>query len=94
MASDLSSACASIWITRVQLPQELSQGKLPRSSIAGGRRNNPRGKRVWPLCPTAPHHIALQEALRTAAEGAELRDLTIGERFGIATFDNPKDFIT
>jgi hypothetical protein len=59
---------ASIWLTRVELPQDLPGNTA--EGVAGGRRDNPRGKRVWPLCPTAAHERSLRRTLRAAASGA------------------------
>ena len=88
--SDVDAGC-SIWVTRVVLPEELV-GR-DDTTVAGGRRSNPRGKRCWPLCPTEAHGHALRRTLVAAAaelgrEGARLVRLELRERFGIATFDS------
>ena len=88
--SDVDAGC-SIWVTRVVLPEELV-GR-DDTTVAGGRRSNPRGKRCWPLCPTEAYGHALRRTLVAAAaelgrEGARLVRLELRERFGIATFDS------
>jgi hypothetical protein len=88
--ADVDAGC-SIWVTRVVLPEELVGRHA--TTVAGGRRNNPRGKRCWPLCPTETHGHALRRTLVVAAaelgrEGARLVRLELRERFGIATFDS------
>ena len=92
--SDVDAGC-SIWVTRVVLPEELV-GR-DDTTVAGGRRSNPRGKRCWPLCPTEAHSHALRRTLVAAVvaaaaelgrEGARLVRLELRERFGIATFDS------
>eukprot|EP01063_Lacrimia_lanifica_P037364 TRINITY_DN7645_c0_g1_i1.p1 TRINITY_DN7645_c0_g1~~TRINITY_DN7645_c0_g1_i1.p1 ORF type:complete len:543 (+),score=90.35 TRINITY_DN7645_c0_g1_i1:211-1839(+) len=81
----------SIWITRVLLPEDLV-GKRPgdaaATAVAGGRRNNPRGKRVWPLCPSAAHERALRRTLAAAAGGGELTGVDLRTRFAVATYDS------
>ena len=88
--ADVDAGC-SIWVTRIVLPEELV-GRHS-TTVAGGRRNNPRGKRCWPLCPTETHGHALRRTLVAAAaelgrEGARLVRLELRERFGVATFDS------
>ena len=88
--TDVDAGC-SIWVTRVVLPEELVGRHA--TTVAGGRRNNPRGKRCWPLCPTETHGHALRRTLVAAAaelgrEGARLVRLELRERFGVATFDS------
>ena len=83
----------SLWVTRVQLPSELAQSVHQSDSgstvVTGGRRNNPRGKRVWPLCPSVTHHDALQSLLERAANASagRLERLEVSGRCGVATFD-------
>ena len=81
-------AARSLWITRMQLPSELAAAA--DSGVAGGRRNNPRGKRVWPICPGPRHRSALRATLQRAAEAVSgsVDRLRLYERYGIATFDS------
>jgi hypothetical protein len=87
-------AARSLWVTRVQLPSELAQSVNQRDGggtvVTGGRRNNPRGKRVLPLCPSATHHDALQSLLARAANDSagRLERLEVSARYGVATFDS------
>ena len=79
-----------LWVTRVQLPCEQTRAG---DGITGGRRNNPRGKRVWPLCSQyAGDHLRteLQSMLEQAAAGVagRLEQLDIFERYGLAMFDS------
>ena len=83
--SNQGTECASIWVTRVELPQHLAGADEQR--VAGGRRNNHRGKRVWPLCPTAVHRHMLHQAVHAACTSGRLLGLELNERYGIACFD-------
>ena len=81
----------SLWVTRVQLPSE--QGRAG-DVITGGRRNNPRGKRVWPICSQyAADHLRTQlqsmlEEAAAAGGAGRLEQLEVFERYGLAAFDS------
>ena len=78
----------------MQLPAELQQQQREtQQEVAGGRRNNPRGKRVWPLAPTPRHRKALRRTLESAAAespGGRLVELELSERYGVATFESER----
>ena len=89
----MDAAKRQLWVTRMQLPAELQQQRATQQEVAGGRRNNPRGKRVWPLAPTPRHRKALRRTLESAAAespGGRLVELELSERYGVATFESER----